>query len=216
MGVHGKSGFWGRVGRGGTSERGATMVEFALVLPLLLLLTFGIIEFALVFNVNSNVAHAGRAGGRTAGISSLDPQLEFKAAEAAANALNISPSDISGQPTVCVGKYNPASPNSCGDYSMTFSLVHPGTPDSPVWEVQTGLPPGQYPPNDNWPIANRNYGCPTSGAPGTFDKVAVHVVIRHELLVPGLFSVFFGNDSAPALSSTSVFQLEPVPTSSCQ
>jgi hypothetical protein len=41
-------------------------------------------------------------------------------------------------------------------------------------------------------------------------------VIRHELLVPGLFSVFFGNDSAPALSSTSVFQLEPVPTSSCQ
>jgi TadE-like protein len=199
------------------SERGATMVEFALVLPLLLLLTFGIIEFALVFNANSNVAHATRAGGRTAGISSLDPQLEFKAAEAAANALNISPSDVLGQPTVCVGKYVAGSANPCGDYSMSFSLVHPGTPDSPVWEVQTnGFPPGQYPATDNWPIASRNYGCPVNGTPGTFDKVAVHVVVRHELLVPGLFAVFFGNDSAPALSTTSVFQLEPVPTSSCQ
>jgi hypothetical protein len=195
------------------SERGATMVEFALVLPLLLLLTFGIIEFALVFNANSNVAHATRAGGRTAGISSLDPQLEYKAAEAAANALNVSPSDVLGQPTVCVGKYVAGSSNPCGDYSMTFSLVHPGTPDSPMWEVDTG---GLPPANDNWPIANRNYGCAANGSPGTFDKVAVHVSLRHELLVPGLFSVFFGNNVAPALSTTSVFQLEPVPTSSCQ
>ena len=206
-----------RARRDGGAERGATLVEFALVLPLLLLLTFGIIEFALVFNANSNVAHASRAGGRTAGISSLDPQLEYKAAQAAANALNISPSDVSGPPTVCVGKYVAGSANPCGDYSMTFSLVHPGTPDSPMWEVDTGgLPPGQYPPADNWPVANRNYGCAVNGTPGTFDKVAVHVAVRHELLVPGLFAVFFGNDNAPTLSTTSVFQLEPVPTSTCQ
>src|SRR2546423_10539160 len=111
--------------RKGTSERGATMVEFALVLPLLLLLTFGIIEFAFVFNANSNVAHSSRAGGRTAGISSLDPQMEFKAAQAAANSLNVSASSVAGQPSVCVGKYNPASPDPCGDYSTPLTLVHP-------------------------------------------------------------------------------------------
>ena len=139
--------------------------------------------------------------------------MEFKAAQAAANSPNVRPSSVAGQPTVCVGKYNPASRDPCGDFS---TLTLPGTPNSPVWEVQVGgLPPGQYPPNDNWPIANRNYGCPSNGQPGTFDKVAVHVAIRHELLVPGLFKEFFGNDSAPTLSSTSVFQLEPVPTSSC-
>ncbi len=193
------------------------MVEAVIVLPILLLLTFGIIEFALVFNANSNVAHSTRAGGRTAGISSLDPQMEFKAAEAAAGSLNISPSSISGTPIVCVGKYV-AGGDPCGDptTSRSFTLMHPGTPSSPVWQVEEpGYPPGSYPPFDNWPIADRKYGCPIPGQPTTFDRVTVHVSIRHELLVSGLFSVFFGNDNAPTLSSTSVFQLEPVPTSSC-
>jgi len=207
----------GVFGRARGSEAGAAMVEFALVLPLLLLLTFGIIEFALVFNANSNVAHATRAGGRTAGISSTDPQLEYKAAEAAASALNVSPSDVAEAPTVCVGRYVAGSADPCGDYAMSFVLVHPGTPNSPTWAVDTGgLPAGQYPTaTDNWPVSARHYGCAVNGVPGTFDKVAVHVAVRHQLLVPGLFGVFFGNDT-PTLSTTSVFQLEPVPTSTCQ
>ena len=75
-------------------ERGAAMVEFAMILPLLVLLTFGIIEFGFAFNTSSDVSQASRAGGRTAAIFSTDPQLEYNAAQAAATALNISPNSI--------------------------------------------------------------------------------------------------------------------------
>jgi Flp pilus assembly protein TadG len=199
------------------AERGSVLVEFAIVLPLLLLLTFGIIEFSLLFNADSNVAQSTRAGGRSAAILSTDPQMEFKAAEAAANALNISPSSVTGSPTICVGKYDPASSDPCGDFVAHLTLVHVGTPNSPLWEVQVpGQPqPGTYPATDSWPVANRNFGCAHAGVPGSFDKVVVRVSIAHNLIDPGMFKVFFGGHSAPTLSSSSAFALEPVPSTSC-
>lgn len=198
------------------SERGATLVEFALIVPLLLLLVFGIIEFGLLFNADSNVNQAARAGGRTAAILSTDPQMGYRAAEAAANSLGISPSSVTGTPTVCVGLFDPADPNRCTKNVTSVSLTHLGTPGSPVWTVVVnGNPPGQYPPTDGWPVALRNYGCSTNGQPGTYDKVVVHVAIEHKLVIPGLFSTFLGGSNTPTVSATSVFQLEPVPSTSC-
>ena len=46
------------------SERGAAAVEFALVMPLLLLLVFGIVEFGLIMNRQITVTHAAREGAR--------------------------------------------------------------------------------------------------------------------------------------------------------
>jgi len=46
------------------SERGAAAVEFALVLPLLLLLVCGIIEFSFVFNRYISVTNVAREGVR--------------------------------------------------------------------------------------------------------------------------------------------------------
>jgi Flp pilus assembly protein TadG len=48
------------------SERGATLVEFAILAPFLILLLFGIIEFAWLFSVNLDVRHGAREGGRLA------------------------------------------------------------------------------------------------------------------------------------------------------
>lgn len=47
------------------AEDGAAAVEFALVLPVLILLVFGIMEFGLVFNRWLSVTHAAREGVRT-------------------------------------------------------------------------------------------------------------------------------------------------------
>lgn len=47
-------------------ERGAAMVEFALVVPLLLLLIFGIAEFGRAWNINQTLADAAREGARRA------------------------------------------------------------------------------------------------------------------------------------------------------
>jgi Flp pilus assembly protein TadG len=46
------------------SERGAAAVEFALVMPLLFLLVFGIIEFGFIFNKELSVTHSAREGVR--------------------------------------------------------------------------------------------------------------------------------------------------------
>lgn len=50
------------------SERGANLVEFAMVAPLLMILIFGIIEFSWVFAQNLNIRHGAREGARLAAV----------------------------------------------------------------------------------------------------------------------------------------------------
>ena len=50
-------------------ERGQTMTEFALVLPILALLLFGVIQFGILFNNYVTITDAVRAGARKAAVS---------------------------------------------------------------------------------------------------------------------------------------------------
>lgn len=50
--------------RGIKDRRGQSTVEFALVLPILLLIVFGIIEFGLIFNAYVTVISSSREGAR--------------------------------------------------------------------------------------------------------------------------------------------------------
>ena len=50
------------------NEDGQSLVEFALVLPVLLLLLFGIIEFALIFHADLVLSHSAREGVRKGSI----------------------------------------------------------------------------------------------------------------------------------------------------
>lgn len=47
-----------------TKERGAALVEFALVLPLVLMLAFGVITAAITYNHKIDLTHAAREGAR--------------------------------------------------------------------------------------------------------------------------------------------------------
>ncbi|MCL1593984.1 MAG: pilus assembly protein [Actinomycetia bacterium] len=53
----------------GRSERGAAIVEMALVMPLLLILVFGIVEFGRAFMTDISVTHAAREGARAYAIT---------------------------------------------------------------------------------------------------------------------------------------------------
>ncbi len=55
--------------RGHKSERGANLVEFALVAPFLILLLFGIIEFAWLFAQDLTIKHGAREGARLAAVA---------------------------------------------------------------------------------------------------------------------------------------------------
>jgi hypothetical protein len=55
------------------SERGQSMTEFALVLPLLVVLLFGIIQFGITFNNYISLTDAVRAGARKGAVSRHQP-----------------------------------------------------------------------------------------------------------------------------------------------
>jgi len=50
-------------------ERGQTMTEFAIVLPVLVVLLFGIVQFGILFNNYVTLTDAARAGARAAAVS---------------------------------------------------------------------------------------------------------------------------------------------------
>ena len=50
------------------NERGQSVTEFALVLPILALLLFGVIQFGIVFNHYLSLEDASRAGARKAAV----------------------------------------------------------------------------------------------------------------------------------------------------
>ena len=56
----------------GRRQRGASIVEFAIVAPLLFLLLFGIIDFGWAFSQNLDVKHAAREGARLAAVNAAD------------------------------------------------------------------------------------------------------------------------------------------------
>jgi Flp pilus assembly protein TadG len=91
---------WRRAG----SERGAAAVEFALVLPILIMLLLGIVEFGRIFNVQVSVTNAAREGARVMAIEN-DPAQAAAAAIAAAPSVSpaIGAGNITITPTDCAG-----------------------------------------------------------------------------------------------------------------
>lgn len=68
------------------SERGAALVEFAIVVPILFLLIFGMMEFGWAFMQHLDARHGAREGARLAAVnyedpSSSDPQINELVAE---------------------------------------------------------------------------------------------------------------------------------------
>ncbi|MFC4394948.1 TadE/TadG family type IV pilus assembly protein [Arthrobacter sedimenti] len=86
------------------SERGAAAVEFAILLPLLLMLVLGTIEFGRAYNAQITLTNAARDGVRVMAINN-DPTAAKKAAQnAAASVSTIPVSDITlSSPTCSTG-----------------------------------------------------------------------------------------------------------------
>lgn len=62
-------------------EKGTSAVEFAIILPILVMLVFGIIQFGLVFNNYIALTHAAREGARLAAVGLYeDPDFDFEQA----------------------------------------------------------------------------------------------------------------------------------------
>jgi Flp pilus assembly protein TadG len=57
------------------NEKGASAVEFALVLPIFVMIVFGIFQFGIAFNNWIAITHAAREGARLAAVGHYDEQI---------------------------------------------------------------------------------------------------------------------------------------------
>ncbi|MEX0864662.1 MAG: TadE family protein [Acidimicrobiia bacterium] len=100
--------------RAGRFERGAALIEAALVLPILLLLTFGIWTTARAWQVNNTLQHAAREAARFgATVDPWDPGTSpgdvLAVADADLSSSAINPADVSD----CVELVADAASPSC-------------------------------------------------------------------------------------------------------
>ena len=101
-------------------DRGAAAVEFALVVPLLLLLVLGIAEFGRAYNISATLANAARTGARTMALEN-SASAARTAAQGAARGVTLSASQISVTPSSC-----PAS-GTGSTTLVTVSITYPMT-----------------------------------------------------------------------------------------
>lgn len=99
------------------SDRGQAIVEFALVLPVLLLLVLGIIQFGRLYSNDETITNATRAGARVAAVSraTSDPVgTTIQAVKAAA------PNLTQSQINVTVSPAPPWQPGSMVTVTATY------------------------------------------------------------------------------------------------
>jgi len=76
-------------------ESGQTMVEFVLVLPILLVILFGIIQFGITFKNYVTLTDAVRAGARTAAVSRFSATPDADTVTQVKAASDLDPSKVS-------------------------------------------------------------------------------------------------------------------------
>jgi Flp pilus assembly protein TadG len=82
-----------RIVRNG-GDRGASAVEFALVLPILLLIVFGIVDFGRAYNAQIALSEAAAQGARVLALGGTSAQAQA-AAKSSLDGSSVAPGDVS-------------------------------------------------------------------------------------------------------------------------
>lgn len=101
----------------GARDRGAAAVEFALLLPVLLLVLFGIIDFGRALNAQITLTQAAREGARLAALGEANVVSRTQAAATGLSSVSVSV-------TACPGT-NWSSSDASVEVSYPFSFITP-------------------------------------------------------------------------------------------
>lgn len=111
------------------AQRGATIVEFAIIAPAFLMLMIGVIELSMVYFANLTMQHAVREGARYAvtGQSNLDPntssQQRYQAVMQKIKDSSMGMYDKVGPPTVSVSNISGGSNSGTGMFGNPGDIV---------------------------------------------------------------------------------------------
>jgi Flp pilus assembly protein TadG len=120
------------------SERGYATVEFALALPILLLVVFGAVEFGLAFHSQQVLTDASREGARAGIIMSTPRPSASQIQDVVRNYLSAVGWDTS-KATITVTGAGGASGSDLTvrvDYPTTFTVLHKLAPGVPATITQ--------------------------------------------------------------------------------
>lgn len=178
------------------------MVEAAIVLPVLLLVLFGILEFGLMFRTALTISDATRSGAR---VAAAQPRLDgFHTSAAAAVSGALSAAGVPDDQVGMLVVYR-ADPTTGGLRSggTTDAQIEGCTTD--CWKFRWNTATSRYEvlgATPSWP-ASRQYAC---GIESQTDYLGVYVKATHEFL-----SGFFRDEQT--LTERTVMRLEPLPLS---
>lgn len=162
-------------------ERGAVMVEMAIVLPLLLLLLIGGIEFGLLFHERLTIASAASSAARTGATMGIRDEADFAILQALEAGL-YDQVDTSVIIRVDIFKADPITGQKTGSYDRY--LYQPGSPGckwSPCPDVAEDGPVG------SWEPASRDTTLDEGG--GGLDVLGVEIIYHHTAVsgfIPGM------------------------------
>jgi Flp pilus assembly protein TadG len=178
-------------------ERGAVLVETAILIPVIVLITFGLIEFSSAYQSASVAASSARAAARTASAEALLSNYATDAATAAATALRTIPADEPVEMWVYKANSN-GYPGTGTDFSSCTTNCIKYT-----WLKATRTFDTANPGGSGWP-ATQQHACDVTN----WDSVGVYVKLNHKFLTK-----LFG--ATITLTDHAVFRLEPAPTQLC-
>lgn len=178
------------------SERGAVLVEAAIIMPLVLIITFGMIEFSSAYQSSSAATAAARAGARVASAEAKNSNYAIDAAKAATSALHVIPNNEPVEMWVYQDDGNGYPPSGNFTTCSTNCIKYP-------WNTSTKSFDTTSPGGGGWPAAAQN-ACQQAG----WDSVGVYVKVNHKFLTK-----LFGANIT--LADHAIFRLEPAPTNQC-
>lgn len=128
--------------------RGQSLVEFSLILPLILLILFGVFDFGRAIYAYNTVSNAAREGGRTAIVNQTPQEIRDRASQQA-TALGIDSTSTSCPPSgssgVCVEFKNAALTAACAPANLgcvaVITVKYSMTPLTPIISAFIGTIP---------------------------------------------------------------------------
>lgn len=177
-------------------DRGTALVETVLILPVLIIVVFGIIEWSSAYHDSSVTADAARAGGRVAAAQALNSAYATNAAQSVSSALRSLPSTEPQEMWVYKANSN-GYPGTGTDFSScgTNCIKYLWLPASKQFDTAN-------PQGNGWPASSQNV------CTDPFDELGIYVKIKHSFITN-----LFG--ATVSLDDHSVFRLEPTSLAAC-